>query len=493
MVVATLEAASGIKGCTEPLFWTRPLRELTPETTCGYAVIEFAEDVLQLSLIPWQRWWLIHALELLPDGRFRFRTIITLMARQSGKTMLLKIVSLYFLYVGGARLVLGSAQSLDIARESWQGAVEIAEENDALAAEIASVRKANGEQCLTLLDGARYRISASTRSAGRGLSVDLLILDELREHRDWAAWGALSKTTTARPNALIVGISNAGDNDSVVLNSLRASALAGEDPSIFLAEWSAPDGCDLDDPAAWAQANPGLGYTVTEQAIRSALGTDPPMVFRTEVLCQRVDSLDAAVDISAWRSCADPDASLAGQRDSIVACVDVAPDSAHVTLGLAALLPDGKVRVEIAAAWSSTAEARAALPGILKKIRPRVVGWYPGGPAAALGADLRAMEDLFPRRATKDPQPFVHEIKGAEVAETCQEFADIILGRRIWHPDDPLLNSHIAGSQKLRNGDGWRFGRVGLGHVDATYAVAGAAHIARTMPAPTPVSRPMIV
>lgn len=491
-MTATLSATTGITGKTEPLFFTPPLRELTPETTRGYQVIHFAEDILGITLIPWQRWWLVHALELLPNGRFRFRTILTLMARQSGKTMLLKIVSLYFLYVGGAMLVLGAAQSLDIARESWQGAVEIAEDNEALTQEIASVRKANGEQCLTLHNGARYRISAATRSAGRGLSVDLLILDELREHRDWAAWGALTKTTTARPNALIVGISNAGDNDSIVLNSLRATALAGEDPSLFIAEWSAPDGCDLDDPEAWAQASPGLGYTVSEQAIRSALAQDPPLVFRTEMLCQRVDSLDAAIDISAWRSCADASGDLSAVRNNVAACIDVAPDSDHITLALAGLMADGKVRVEIAGAWSNTTDARAALPDLLRRIAPKIVGWFPSGPAAALGVDLRAMEDLIDRRKVRDAPDFVYEIRGAEVTETCQEMADLVLGRRVLHSDDPLLNAHVAGSQRLRNGDGWRFCRVGKGHVDAAYAVAGAVHIARTTPEPVVVARPRI-
>ena len=36
------------------------------------------------------------------------------------------------------------------------------------------------------------------------------------------------------------------------------------------------------------QANPALGYTITEEAIASALSTDPETIFRTEVLCQHV-------------------------------------------------------------------------------------------------------------------------------------------------------------------------------------------------------------
>jgi hypothetical protein len=90
-------------------------------------------------------------------------------------------------------------------------------------------------------------------------------------------------TTIARPNALTVAISNAGDDKSVVLNSLRSTGLAETDESIALFEWSAPDGCALDDPDAWCQAMPGLGHgTITESAVRLALATDPESVFRPD-------------------------------------------------------------------------------------------------------------------------------------------------------------------------------------------------------------------
>jgi hypothetical protein len=482
-VTAVLERPTQrVMGREEPRLWTRPLRELTPETSLGFEAIQFAEEVVGMSLFPYQRFWLIHALELRPDGSFRFQRVLTLVARQNGKTHLLKLLSLYFMYMSKARLVLGAAQSLDIAKESWQGAVELAEDVDDLRAEIApnGVRRANGDICLTLTSGARYRIAAASRSAGRGLSVDLLILDELREHRDWLAWGALSKTTTARSNALIVGISNAGDDQSVVLNSLRETALAGTDDQLGIFEWSAPDGCDLDDVEAWAQANPALGHPhgVREDAIRSAMLTDPPAVFRTETLCQRVDVMDSAIDPAAWAASADPDGSLASVRSRVVACVDVAPDGAHVTLAGAAVLDDERVRVEVFAAWKSTEEARRELASLLARIGPAAVGWFPSGPAAALAADLRALEAV--------------EIKGAEVGETCQEFSDLILGRRVVHPNDPLLNAHIAGAAKLHVGDGWRFARKGAGHVDGVYASAGAVHIARTLPPPVKKPRSRI-
>jgi len=451
------------------------LRKLTRATSRGYEVVDFAEQVLGEPLLPWQRELAICGLELRAGGGYRFRTVLAMAGRQNGKSSLLKTLALWRLYVDGARLVLGAAQTQTIARESWRAAVDAAKAVPELAVEVLKVAGTTGDEHIRLVSGARYLITAATRGAGRGLSVDLLILDEIREQRDWAAWSALSKTTMARPDGQIWAISNAGDDESVVLNHLREAALSGRDPSIGLFEWSAADGCDLDDPEAWAQANPGLGLTVSEQAIRSALATDPPAVFRTEVLCQKVDALDSAVDLAAWRACADAAGSLESSRDRVVACVDVAPDSAHVTLVASAVMADGRVRVEVVAGWESTDAARFELPAVLERVKPVVLAWFPSGPAAALAVSLRGLATL--------------ELKGAAVGEACQGFADLVSARRIVHPDDPLLNAHISGAQKYRLGDGWRFARRDAGHVDAVYAAAGAVHAALTMPAQIPRSK----
>lgn len=40
-------------GITTPRIFTPPLRELTPATSNGYAVIEFAEKFLHVHLYPW--------------------------------------------------------------------------------------------------------------------------------------------------------------------------------------------------------------------------------------------------------------------------------------------------------------------------------------------------------------------------------------------------------------------------------------------------------
>ena len=426
-------------GRTEPRLFTPPLRPLNRRTSRGYEVADFAQMIGE-PLLPWQRWAAIHALELLPSGEYRFRTVLILVARQSGKSSLKRTVSLWRLYMDDAKLILGAAQDVSQAREQWNYCLSTIRGCPDLAGELESVRNVNGDEWFKVASGGRYKITASNDKAGRGLSVDELNIDELRTQTDWKAWAALSKTTLARPQAQTWAMSNMGGPEAVVLNQLREVALAGTDPSIGIFEWSGPEGCDLDDWDAIRQANPGLGYTVSQRALQTAIATEPPAVVRSEILCQKVDQLDGAFDLESWNACADAAGSLQGHRNRIAACFDIAPDGKHASLLVAAALPDGRVRVEVAEAWPSTEQARAELPALLDRIKPQAIGWYPAGPAAAFATILR-------RRAGST------ELTGGKVGEACQELADLIRGLRVVH-------------------------------VDAAYACAGAVKLARELPAP---------
>jgi hypothetical protein len=52
-----------------------------------------------------------------------------------------------------------------------------------------------------------------------------------------------------------------------------------------------------------------------------------------------------------------------------------------------------------------------------------------------------------------------------------------------------MITAHIHGTQRLWRGDAWVFVRRGAGHIDGSYATAGAVHLARTLPpAPPPLA-----
>lgn len=461
-----MTAAVEVLGVVEARLFSPPLRELTAATSCGFEVIEFAE-ARGVSLLPWQRWFLIHALELNEDGTFRFETIILLVARQSGKTTVAEILSLWLMVTRPKTMVLGTSVAQELAREPWSRVVEHAEDMGL----VERVTRGAIDTSLWLSNSSRYKIGTTGRRGGRSLSVDLLLVDELREHLLWDGWNALTATTTARPNPLVVALSNAGDDRSVVLNALRASALAGEDPTLGIFEWSAPEDCELDDPVAIAQANPALGHTITMARLESKRNTMPAGGYRTEHLCQRVAALDPAIDPAAWAECADSVPMTDALRARVVVAIDVAPGLNHVSLVAAALLDDGRVRVETVAAWDSTAGARRELPDLLARIEPRAVGWIPSGPAASMLADLQRIRGSV-------------ELKTGDLPSMCQGLAEQVEARRVLHSDDPLLNTQVNGASKTPAGDGWRFTRRGGGHCDGVYAAAAAVHLARTMPPP---------
>lgn len=481
----------------------------TRETTDGFDFIDFNRDVLASPLDPWQEFVSIHAMERLPDGRPRFRHVIVLVGRQNGKTEIPVRLSLFWQFVDEVPLILGTSTKLDYAKESWMKAIQLAEKAPGLPVTRNDRRKwtrqANGEQesWNTTADGidCRYKIAPANEEGGRSLTVHRLILDELRQHKTYQAWGAAVPAVNAVRDGQVWALSNQGDATSVVLNDKRKAALdfigTGEgDYRLGLFEYSAPDGSDPLDIEALAYANPNLGAThehgldhevlLGDARTAVAAGGEALATFKIEVMCMAVSMLDPAVDEQAWVACEQPGA-LDEYRGRVVGCLDVSPDGLHATLAAAAVVADGVVRVEVVESWSGANAVeglRATLPGWIRRVRPKALGWFPGGPAAALAADLGKRKDGEARSQLEIALRRKPEAIRADVAAVCMAFSQDVKARRVLHSGDELLTAHVIGSEKLKSGDTWRFSRRGIGHCDAAYAAAGAAHLARLVPAP---------
>jgi phage terminase large subunit-like protein len=461
-----------------PRLFTPPLGPLTPETSEGFKVIAWAEEKLGFKPMPWQREVLIRALELLPDGSYRFSTILILVARQSGKSTVLNILSAYWL-AHGIPLQLGVSSTLDLAREVWEQVVEIADDNAHVFGPI-KVRRANDGISLTIIGKkSRYKIAAMTGSAarrvGRGLTVHRLIVDEARALEDWEAWGAASNATVAVPTAQTFLLSNAGSNKSVVLNTLRALAISGTDPSLCLLEWSAPDGCELSDVNAILAANPAIGHgTVTLSSVLSQIRKQPASVSRTENLCQSVPADDAAVDSQSWSQCLDA-GTLDDHRKRVTLAFEASDDLRHMSLVAAAVMPNGRVRVETVATWTSTAVMRRELEATVKKVAPRAFGWYTSGPSAAFST-------LFTKIPRNKP------LSQTTAAGACQLLSEHIKAGLLSQSGDELLAAHILSARWRKQGENRVFARTDGGHCDAAFAMAGAVHLARQLPKPMKLS-----
>ena len=474
-------------GSITPRLWTRPLRKLTPDTSYGFRVIWFAANILHEPLDPWQQWVAIHLGELMPDGTPRFRKVLILVARQNGKTHLCKVLALYWLYVERQSLVFGTSTNLDQAKESWEAAVATAQTVPSLAGKTLRPRIANGQQTLPTRDRCRYKIGAADRKGGRGKTIKRAIGDELREQLTWEAYRALKFATNAVADAQIVYITNQGDAKSVVLKALRDAAIAGTDPELGLFEWSAPPGTHPLDVNGWAAANPALGRRMAAAALAgdaarvAAPGADPEdrAGFLTEALCMEVDRLDPALDPIGWQEC-----HIVGTLEDVrlAACVDVAPNGMHATLAAAAVVDGVKVRVETVAEWSgptAVADMERDLPMWIGRVKPAVLGWFPTGPAAAAAARL-ADRRKAGRYGWPPPGVTISEVR-SEMTAVCMALAKEVAARTLLHSGQAMLDAQVDGAEKLPRGDGWVISRKG-GPADAVYAIAGAAHLARTMP-----------
>lgn len=354
-----------MKGKTEPRIFTPPLRDLTPETSLGFAAIEYAETVLEMDLYPWQKWALIHALEITGsvDGewKFRFRIVFFMVSRQNGKTKLSTIIASFFANVLMAPAIFGTSLSMEKAEEVWEAVIQEQESHKVLAKDIQTIARRNGGKKLVLKGNRVYKVGAPNRRSGRGDANDLVMLDEIREHRDWETWSAAVASTNAKPNGITVCFSNAGDPDSIVLRQIRSQAIEkingtkakdmGGDvnaDALGLFEWSAPEGAATDDMEAIAQANPALGYgLLTERAIMANRGTFPEAKFRSECLCQQVETmLPEPFTEGAWAGGIDPESEIAPESELYFG-IDLSQDRRHAVIAVCGMRTDGNYHVEI--------------------------------------------------------------------------------------------------------------------------------------------------
>lgn len=354
-----------MKGKTEPRLFTKPLRKLTPNTTLGHAAIAYAKEVLEMELYPWQEWALIHGLEIVgslnKEWRFRYRITCYMVSRQNGKTELSKIIASFFLNVLGVEAVFGTSLSMDKAEEVWEAVILEQETHPALAKEIKQVARRNGGKKLVLTGLRTYKVGAPTRRAGRGDANDLVMLDEVREHRDWETWSAAVASTNAKPNGMVICFSNAGDPDSIVLRQIRSQAIEkinGTKASDFGGdvdadalgwfEWSAPDGAPTDDMEALAQANPALGYgRLTERALLSNRDTFPENKFRSECMCQQVETiLPEPFPDGAWVGGVD-ESSCIREDSELFWGIEMSSDRKYTVIAVCGMREDGNYHVEI--------------------------------------------------------------------------------------------------------------------------------------------------
>lgn len=478
-------------GREEPRLWTRPLRPLTPDTSLGFDAIEFSEGILKRPLHPWQKWFLVHSMELAPGSytwddypEFRFKTVVLLVARQNGKSYIMSTRLLWRMLMWSSphvedTLVLGVAHKLPAAKEILELSYKAFTRSNYLMGKVEAMSNTNGQEQLKLTNGSRYKIEAASDDGGRGLSVDDVGFDELRQQKEWSAWSAITNTTNARFSSQVIGVSNAGEAKSDVLRSLRERAIEEiskyeefiegggnpddwqhQDPNgpttLGLFEYSAPEGCDLWDRQGWAQANPSLGHPggPTERTIAAAaelVGEQgqgmPEHKFRTEILCQWVNvAVDGPFTQEQLDQCKDSTSFIA-ENSPIVVGVDTSADRKNSYVAVAGFRPDGLPHVEVITERPYT----EWLPEFLAEkltFTPRAVV------AQGRGAPISSVIDFIEKKGVE-----VTRCQASDLPASCGQFSDRVVQGNVRWGDQPILETALQQAFKKNYGDVWSWDR----------------------------------
>ena len=187
-----------------------------------------------------------------------------------------------------------------------------------------------------------------SKSAIRGFSADCLLLDEGQILED-SAWEAILYTVSARPNHQIwlLGTPPLTTDEGIVFDRFRSRGLEGKDIHSAWFEWSAPEGCDLDDPEAWAAANPSLGDRVSFENVIAERSVACDEGFARERLGMWCSSgTHRVISADSWDAVADSNAVDAGGEAALA--IDVAPDRSTTSVAAATwTTTDGVAYVDV--------------------------------------------------------------------------------------------------------------------------------------------------
>jgi len=239
--------------------WPRLMTVPHPRATgsLGAEFCAWAEAREHRPLRWWQQLVATRLLEVDRDGRLVWETATMSTARQVGKSWLLRELCLWRMHqrerFGEPQDVLHTGKDMAVCLEVQRPARVWAKgrKND------YRVREANGQVEIELLeDGSRWLLRA--KEAVYGYSVALAVVDEAWKVRAGSVDEGLTPTMAEREQPQLVLVSTAHRKATRLMLEARQVALnALEAPdSDLLIEWSAPEGAEMDDAAAWQQASP---------------------------------------------------------------------------------------------------------------------------------------------------------------------------------------------------------------------------------------------
>jgi len=450
-------------------------------------VADWAADELGLILDRWQRRILVRALAVDDAGRLVHRVYVASTGRQNGKTALVRSLLGFMLTspdIPPWQLALGVAHDREQARIPY----------NALLADLEPMARRRGRHLalgglrLTRYLGIRsaagggpvreYRVaSREARHNVRSLSIDLAVLDEVRTQRDEDTWAALLPTTTARPQPLIVAISTAGDDRSVVLRRLwehGRRVIAGAPADGFGMTWYAPpDDADPEDPAALELANPAIADgRLSIESILADRAVMTPETYRMEHANLWARGTDEWLPWGIWERQRIDQPPDPGRR--VVLGVDVTPGWRHATISVAIELGAGRSWAGIAAYLEAPDGGSVAPTQLTAQLEQLHGSWSPAGVAYSGTAAAAPYVGAWAEARDVITWP----LHGGQLRSASELLRAELVGGRLGVSRDELLDIqrlHARPSGDIASGSWYLSHRHSAGEVDAIRAVAWAA------------------
>lgn len=435
-----------------------------------------------LELLPWQQLVVRNALGRSQDGRFAAFEVGLLVPRQNGKNVVLLAIELWHLFmVADSHQIVHTAHQFKTARSAFRDLVKIIEDNAFLRGRVASITSSTEQTAIVLNNGDRIDFVARAGGSGRGLSGDLVVLDEAYQLSE-DTMSDLLPTLSARPSPQLWYTSSTGFDYSTVLREVRDRGVEHPENNkhLLLLEWSADlKEVDWRSVEAVQASNPSLGWFQSWDWIQEVdLRSMQEDAYKRERLGVWADaSTDAVIGVDLWAGClASPEVMVGAVVKRRSLALEVTRDRDLAVLAGAALLADGRVVVDIIAAKPGVSWVQDEVARVFRKFKPDAgVVLDSFGAAAALAPRLQENGVSVSPAITRDVTTATADFYDRIVAVTPDGDPD----PQLVHSSHPLLDdaAHTARRRLVGSSQtAWTWAQFGEVPVEPLRAVTLAAH-----------------
>lgn len=284
--------------------------------------------------------------------------------RQNGKNVIVEAREFYGLVINGEH-ILHTAHQLKTAKASFRRLVNMFTDkrHPEILKTVKKIRYGLGEESIELHNGGLIEFASRSRQAARGYAgISLVVYDEAQELTDdqaEAIMSTLSASSTGTRQLIYIGTPPYIGCTGEVFRRFRQSCIisAGKNENLHSSwhEWGiAADSVaeiDLSNKMLWYDANPALGYRLTEEFTTEEYNTLSPDGFARERLGWWAKPAEApgselAINADQWDRCRSEEERPEGKT---AYGVKFTPDGSEVVLAGAVIPKNGKARISLIA------------------------------------------------------------------------------------------------------------------------------------------------